>query len=399
MPPMSAPVQRRHRSALAAVGARRRPGGGGAAVRGPGRGVAPGPPRRRGGPGALQGEFDLAVERHDEARTQLAALQVEVNDTQATVETLIARSAGNHEQAETIVRALYRGAGQHAVTAVLPADGIGDAGRRLGYLGAGQPAQDAVLERLVSDRVAMEADLARLGEARSAATATEAELDRIRFDVESMLADQEREVSELEAAIARAVAEHAAREQASAPGTRVPGAAASRAAGVAGPAEEPTLADVSAPDEPSGGDGGAGSGTNTPPEQPASPDVPDRPSATTVPGPDREPPPVSAPAPNSGGETAVEAALSQVGKPYLWGADGPDAYDCSGLMLWAWAMPASLCRTARGRSPRRPRRPSRGGSGGQGQERARVVRRGREESREPRTGTCAAATASRRPER
>jgi len=231
MPPMSAPVQRRRRSALAAVGARRRPGGGGAAVRGPGRGVAPGPPRRRGGPGALQGEFDLAVERHDEARTQLAALQVEVNDTQATVETLIARSAGNHEQAETIVRALYRGAGQHAVTAVLPADGIGDAGRRLGYLGAGQPAQDAVLERLVSDRVAMEADLARLGEARSAATATEAELDRMRFDVESMLADQEREVSELEAAIARAVAEHAAREQASAPGTRVPGAAASRAAG------------------------------------------------------------------------------------------------------------------------------------------------------------------------
>jgi cell wall-associated NlpC family hydrolase len=34
---------------------------------------------------------------------------------------------------------------------------------------------------------------------------------------------------------------------------------------------------------------------------------------------------------------AVNAALSQVGKPYVWGAAGPDAYDCSGLMLWSYA--------------------------------------------------------------
>ncbi|MEP6695796.1 MAG: C40 family peptidase [Pseudonocardiales bacterium] len=42
----------------------------------------------------------------------------------------------------------------------------------------------------------------------------------------------------------------------------------------------------------------------------------------------------------SGGNAAaiaVNAALSQVGKPYVWGAAGPDAYDCSGLMLWSYA--------------------------------------------------------------
>ncbi|RZE50700.1 hypothetical protein C0Q98_31685 [Streptomyces albidoflavus] len=32
----------------------------------------------------------------------------------------------------------------------------------------------------------------------------------------------------------------------------------------------------------------------------------------------------------------VRAALAQVGKPYRWGATGPDAYDCSGLIVWAW---------------------------------------------------------------
>jgi cell wall-associated NlpC family hydrolase len=36
------------------------------------------------------------------------------------------------------------------------------------------------------------------------------------------------------------------------------------------------------------------------------------------------------------GETAVAWALGQLGKPYRWGAAGPDAFDCSGLVLRAW---------------------------------------------------------------
>ncbi|WP_431884293.1 NlpC/P60 family protein [Micromonospora gifhornensis] len=34
---------------------------------------------------------------------------------------------------------------------------------------------------------------------------------------------------------------------------------------------------------------------------------------------------------------AVKFACAQIGKPYVWGAEGPHAYDCSGLMLAAWA--------------------------------------------------------------
>ncbi|UJW32546.1 C40 family peptidase [Saccharothrix sp. AJ9571] len=34
---------------------------------------------------------------------------------------------------------------------------------------------------------------------------------------------------------------------------------------------------------------------------------------------------------------AVSFALGQLGKPYVWGAKGPTSYDCSGLMLAAWA--------------------------------------------------------------
>lgn len=34
---------------------------------------------------------------------------------------------------------------------------------------------------------------------------------------------------------------------------------------------------------------------------------------------------------------AVTYALAQLGKPYVWGAKGPNGFDCSGLMLAAWA--------------------------------------------------------------
>ncbi|MFF9090036.1 NlpC/P60 family protein [Streptomyces sp. NPDC014991] len=37
------------------------------------------------------------------------------------------------------------------------------------------------------------------------------------------------------------------------------------------------------------------------------------------------------------GTKAVRYATAQLGKPYVWGAEGPDSFDCSGLTSKAWA--------------------------------------------------------------
>lgn len=37
------------------------------------------------------------------------------------------------------------------------------------------------------------------------------------------------------------------------------------------------------------------------------------------------------------GRKAVHFATDQIGKPYVWGAEGPKSYDCSGLTSQAWA--------------------------------------------------------------
>jgi cell wall-associated NlpC family hydrolase len=37
------------------------------------------------------------------------------------------------------------------------------------------------------------------------------------------------------------------------------------------------------------------------------------------------------------GDIAANWALTQLGKPYLWGGAGPDRFDCSGLTMMAWA--------------------------------------------------------------
>lgn len=85
------------------------------------------------------------------------------------------------------------------------------------------------------------------------------------------------------------------------------------------------------------------------------------PPAGQAPG--EAPPPGGMPGPFGGGAggggdraQVVQAALTQVGSPYVWGGAAPGGFDCSGLVMWAFqqagiALPHSSQALARGGQP------------------------------------------------
>jgi peptidoglycan DL-endopeptidase CwlO len=78
--------------------------------------------------------------------------------------------------------------------------------------------------------------------------------------------------------------------------------------------------------------------------QPAAQPAPAQPVAAPV-------QPVGQTTPAATGGSAMGRALSKVGAPYRWGATGPNAFDCSGLVTWAYQNSGvSLPRTSRAMS-------------------------------------------------
>lgn len=62
--------------------------------------------------------------------------------------------------------------------------------------------------------------------------------------------------------------------------------------------------------------------------------------------------------PGPAARAALMFAVTQIGRPYVWGATGPDAYDCSGLTSRAWqSVGATVPRTSQEQWAQLPRVP------------------------------------------
>jgi cell wall-associated NlpC family hydrolase len=243
-------------------------------------------------------DLEVLSERVNEAREQLSLQRSAAAQAADRMAAADADVAATRELIGAMARTAYTGGDLSALQAVLSSSSTGQVVERLGLLHTLANHNNDALA--TAEQAKAHAARARADADRATAEAT-AQLDRV--------ATQQRELDQ-QIAVYRAQYDRlSAAEQ------RASRAAADRAAAQQRADEESR--------QSTGSEGAA-------PSAPA-------PSSAPAPAPAPQPGPAPAAAPSGAAQTAVATALAQVGKPYVWGAAGPDAFDCSGLTSYAYA--------------------------------------------------------------
>ena len=225
----------------------------------------------------LERDFQLVSERYNLVHERLASLQLRIARSEDEVHDIEQRMKVRQSSAIDLATELYKGGRAVQLEGILAADSLADLDARIAYLETSTSAQAHVFERLAVDRQELDKKIQELDRQQQEAIAAQRVVDGLRVEIEAKIASQEHEVTRL-------------REQIEAAERRA--AEAARRAAARSVASTAIISPTVAHPEP---------------------------------------------ASNPGAQAAVDAALSQLGKPYQWGASGPDRYDCSGLTMWAWA--------------------------------------------------------------
>ena len=245
----------------------------------------------------LDAQASVAIEDYNQAAALLDQLEARLQDTRSVVGGLEDEVSELETQSSAFVRTLYMRGPTTDLAAVLSSEEISEVGRDLEMLDRLSRERRGTLEELAARRALLDEARGELESQVTEAAQRERELADRRATVEAALAEQQADVEDLRAEIAeieRREAQEAARRAREAQEARERAEAEEQAAEETAPAPE------SAPAPP-------------------------------------PPPPAPAPSARGSAQTAVDAAMSQIGKPYQWGGSGPNSYDCSGLTSWAWA--------------------------------------------------------------
>jgi cell wall-associated NlpC family hydrolase len=239
-------------------------------------------------------------EEFNAAQLQLDTTNDAIADAEARMKAAEDQSTRTRQQIGQRAALLYRRSG--GASDLLPADdvtSVNEMSVRSKYSAVAADRDELLIDKLASAK----ADLAekrkeldaKLQEAKALVDSISAKRD----EIESANAEQQQLLSQVKGEIATLVRQEQQRRD-----------AAARTA---------ALARLSNNGGNRGGNGGGGGGGG------ADPDSVGRDLAPNI------------PAPSSRAQVAIDYALAQVGKPYRYAGVGPDAYDCSGLTMMAWA--------------------------------------------------------------
>ncbi len=268
---------------------------------------------------------EQAAERYNGARWELqqARRDARVAERHAQIATRDARHQ-RHEYAATVVTSYEMGPTLSPISALQGADGLDGVVDTMSTLQNAQSAMDysydsytasSTLAGVASDqadaaRSKAEALAEKAKQARDAATSAAAAADAATQQIAARKAQLIHRLAKLQhitvslAQKRQAGIEQAAREAAQRAAEKKARQEAAQQAREQQQSQDPSPTSDPTPDP---------SGPATPPAPPAAP-----------------------PAPASGASRAIAFARSQIGDPYVWGAAGPNAWDCSGLTMGAW---------------------------------------------------------------
>ena len=233
-------------------------------------------------------DLEVLTERFNAAGEELKATQEKAARAAADLTAAVAALAQAREHVRAVAYGAYTGGRLGPFEAMLTSDSPDELLDRVGTLQTIAAHNNDALGN--ADRANHDADRAK-ATAEQAAADAQAQVERLAAQKE----DLDNQIAAYRADYERLNAE----EQ-----------RASRAA-----AERQAAADQAAADQAAASEPGASSGQSA------------------------DPAPAAAPATggSSAAQTAVDTAMAQLGDPYVWAAAGPDAFDCSGLVQYAYA--------------------------------------------------------------
>ncbi len=220
----------------------------------------------------MQAQLDVVTEQYYKALDEHAAAQQAVADAQARIDEATAQIAGLQEKLGSRARSMYRTGQSSVLDFIMGATTFEEFAQNWDLLEKLNDNDASLVQQTKDLRAEVEAAKAELERQEQIAAEAAAEAQRIKEDAE-------RSVAELQALLAQLDAEAQsllAQEQEAARQAEI-AAARSRSYGYSG---------------------------------------------------------TTSPVPSQG--SVVDYALSRIGCPYVWGAAGPDAFDCSGLVRWAY---------------------------------------------------------------
>lgn len=235
---------------------------------------------------------------YERANYELHLAEQRASEAQAQADAANAELEVRREELRNFAVSAYQGGNDTPTAAALLADEASSGAVKRFYLEATTGSRGDLIDALKSAQRSADEDLQRLDTARSEAASRVGEIESARAAAADAAQKQDQLNARVQGELASLVAEETA----------------------AYAARNPT------------------SSSNTVTAVTPAP-APLRP-APARPAPSPAPAPAPAPAPPPSGSKAagaISAALSKVGSGYVWGAAGPNTFDCSGFTLWAYA--------------------------------------------------------------